>query len=56
MLSNIETGLAFAKIWHQSVIFVTAKLKMSHGLTPLGHQMLLGHPNNSHWRYMDDMK
>jgi hypothetical protein len=29
---------------------------MSHGLTPMGHQMLLGLPNNIHWGYMDDMK
>jgi hypothetical protein len=34
----------------------TAKLKISHGLTPMGHHMLLGHPNNIHWGYMADMK
>jgi hypothetical protein len=37
-------------------IYDTAKLKISHGLTPTGHHMLLGHPNNIHWGYMDDMK
>jgi hypothetical protein len=36
--------------------FDAAKLKMSPGLTPMGNQMLLGHPNNIPWGYMDDMK
>jgi hypothetical protein len=35
--------------------FCTAQLKICHGLTPMGHGMLLGHPNIIQRRCMDDM-
>jgi hypothetical protein len=33
-----------------------AGLKKWHGLTPVGHQMLLNHPNTINWKYVRDMK
>jgi uncharacterized protein (DUF1015 family) len=40
----------------QIVTQLSSKYVMTYGLTPMGHGMLLGHPNNNHWRCMDGMK